>query len=81
MKKNILRIFLIILIILWIISVFGFSNENAKQSSGLSLRVARLLSNNDENVSKVLEPVIRKLAHLFEYTVGRIFVLWFIFNI
>ncbi len=80
MKKNILKIFLIILICFWLATVFGLSNDNAEKSSGLSLKIAKIFSN-DENVLKKLEPVIRKLAHLTEYMIGRNFVLWAIFNI
>ena len=80
MKKNILRIFLIILILLWMRLVFGFSNDNAERSSGLSLRISKIFTSSEEKL-EVLEPIVRKLAHLSEYTVGRLFILWFIFDI
>ncbi len=69
MKKNILRIFLIILILGWMYLVFGLSGDDGDTSSGLSMRIARLFSKSDEILS-ILEPVIRKLAHLSEYAYG-----------
>ena len=78
-KKIVLRIFLIILILLWMWMVFGLSNDNAEESSSLSLRISKIFTK-DENVLKVLEPFIRKLAHLTEYMARWIFILWIIFN-
>jgi VanZ family protein len=71
MKKKILRIFLIILILAWMYMVFGFSAENGDASSGLSNKIARIFSKNDD-VILILEPIIRKIAHLSEYALGGI---------
>ena len=60
--------------------VFGFSNDNAEKSASLSLKVSELIVNNKEK-AKIIEPSVRKCAHLSEYTVRWIFVLWIIFNI
>ena len=80
MKKMIVRIVLMILIIVWMVLVFGFSNDNAEASSGLSYQVAKFFVHTEEKV-KQLEPIIRKLAHLSEYMAGRIFVLWIVSNL
>lgn len=80
MEKNILRIILVILIILWMLTVFGFSKDTGEESSGISMKIARLFSN-DENIVGTLEKIIRKIAHLSEYAARWIFILWIIFNI
>lgn len=80
MKKKILRLTLIILILLWMKIVFGFSSDNAETSSGLSMKVAKFFTKNEE-ILVVLEPIIRKLAHLSEYAVRRNIILWIVFNI
>ena len=68
-KKLLIRIILIILILCWMRIVFGLSSDNAEQSSSLSLTIARWFSKKEE-VLMILEPVIRKIAHLSEYTLG-----------
>ena len=72
MKKNILRIFLIILILLWMRLVFGFSSDNAERSSTLSLRISKIFTSNEEKL-EIVEPIVRKLAHLSEYFVRPVF--------
>ena len=72
MKKNVLRIFLIILILLWMRLVFGFSSDNAEKSSNLSIKISRVFISNEENLT-VVEPVVRKLAHLSEYAIRSVF--------
>ncbi|MCI8310512.1 MAG: VanZ family protein [Clostridia bacterium] len=69
MKKNILRVVLLILIFLWMYVVFGFSKDSGEASSGLSTKIASLFSKN-ENVISAIEPIIRKIAHLSEYAAG-----------
>ena len=49
--------------------VVGFSNDNAEKSSSLSLRISKIFTN-DDKVLSILEPIIRKIAHLSEYAVG-----------
>lgn len=70
MKKNLLRALIIILIILCLIMVFKLSNETAKKSSKISLKIARLFSD-DKATIKIIEAYIRKIAHLSEYFVER----------
>ena len=69
MKKNILRIILIILILCWMNMVFGFSSDDGDTSSGLSLSIAKIFSDNEETI-EILVPIVRKLAHLSEYALG-----------
>lgn len=71
MKKNILRIILIVCILFWMYTVFGFSKHTGEVSSGISTKIAKLFSN-DEDVIITLEKIIRKIAHLSEYAVGGI---------
>jgi len=82
MKKKIMRIVLIIFILIWMRIVFGFSGDTGEVSAGLSTRIAMLFSKK-ENVILVLEPIIRKLAHLSEYALGGIlfYGLFLTFNI
>lgn len=79
MKRKIIRIILIILILLWMWMVFGFSSDNAEESTSISFRISKFLVHTDEK-AEMIQPYVRKLAHLSEYTAGRIFILWTIFN-
>ena len=73
MKKNILRIVLIILILCWMYMVFGFSNAGGEESTGLSTRIAKIFIKNEVYIEFV-ENIIRKLAHLTEYAIGGVLV-------
>ena len=82
MKKIMIeRIILLILIAIWMITVYSFSNENAEESSKKSgtvtKQVVELLNKGiaeEEKEKKVEEyqPVIRKIAHITLYTIGGI---------
>ena len=76
-KKNILRIVLLILILCWMYVVFGFSNADGEESAGLSAKIARLFVKNEMYV-KFAEGIIRKLAHLTEYAIGGILIYSFV---
>lgn len=80
MKKIVLRIILIILILLWMYIVFGFSASDGDSSSSLSQRIAGVFTDNQETI-QILEPIIRKIAHLSEYALRWFFDFWIIFNI
>lgn len=73
MKKNILRIVLIILILFWMYIVFSFSNSNGQESSGISMKIARFFVKNEIYI-EFTEQFIRKLAHLSEFAVGGVLV-------
>lgn len=68
-KKMLLRIILLILIFIWMYVVFGFSKHTGETSSSLSLRIANFFTN-DESIIRIIEPIIRKIAHLSEYALG-----------
>ena len=76
MKKTIT----IILIIIWMITVFIFSNQPSDESSNLSegftTTVLKLLHIHPENQDLVdkIETAIRKLAHYFIYLIGGILI-------
>ena len=73
MKKKILRIFLIILIVFWMYIVFAFSNAGGRESSGISMKVAKFLVKNKQYI-EYAEKIIRKIAHLSEYAIGAVLV-------
>ena len=68
-KKRIIRIILLVLIIVWAILVFSMSNQSGAESSGLSQKIASLFLKAEEQI-KIVEPIIRKLAHFSEYVIG-----------
>ena len=75
MKKTIItRIILIILIILWMYLVFGFSGQDGEQSSGISYKISMILTGNNEDIAIIIEPYVRKVAHFAEYAVGAILI-------
>ena len=51
------------------ITIFKFSNQNGEESSNLSRAVAMKITNNEEKAD-LIEPYVRKLAHLSEYMLG-----------
>lgn len=68
-KKTVQRIVILILIILWMIMVFGFSNQDGDDSSNLSREVTKIIVDEEEEID-IVEPYVRKVAHLSEYTLG-----------
>ena len=84
MKKIMIeRIILLILIAIWMITVYSFSSEDAEKSSKTSgtvtKQVVEILNKGiteEEKEKKVEEyqPVIRKIAHITLYTIGGILV-------
>ena len=71
-KKTVLRVILMALILVWMMIIFGFSNQNGGDSSNLSRLIASKLVPEDK--IDIVEPYIRKIAHLSEYAVLRKFV-------
>lgn len=78
MKINIIRGILITLLIGTFFLIFGFSSQDAKQSSGVSEKVSKDIVNitrkNEseqvkKRIAKSIEPGIRKIAHFSIYTV------------
>lgn len=88
-RDKILQIIKLFFVVIWMISVFCFSNEAGEKSSNTSGRftqtvvnIITLHSNTDEetktNIKEKIEPIIRKLAHYSLYTVGGIVILNYI---
>ncbi len=77
-KKQIIDL---LLIIIWMIFVFFFSNQPAdissKQSGGITERIVKLLlkDNITQNQRDIIETVIRKCAHFVLYAIGGFLVL------
>ena len=79
-KLNIIRVILIIIIIFISSTIFGFSNQNSEESSGVSSKVAEILikiqpkyknisdTEKEELIEKYQTPV-RKFAHFSIYTI------------
>ena len=79
-RKTVLRIMILALIIVWIIMTFGLSNQKGEESSNLSREIAKVIVEEEEKVN-IIEPYIRKLAHLSEYAIRWNIVLHFIFDL
>ena len=80
MKINILRAILIILLILQMWIIFGFSGQNGKESGSISRKITEAVTKNissiqnlekeeKEKVLRKIEHIIRKLAHFSLYTI------------
>lgn len=67
-KKTIIRIILIALILLWAILIFGMSNQQGSESSGLSREITTWFFKEEQ--IDIVEPYIRKIAHFGEYAIG-----------
>ena len=89
MKATIFRIITMFFLVLTFISIFNFSNQDGKASSGLSKKVARKIVDvfpytknlSEKTKNKIVEktqPIIRKGAHLSIYTLVGIFIMSFI---
>ena len=87
-NKNRLKISLI-LVIIWMITVFCFSNQpgntSGKTSSGVTTKVVETITKNKgktenekaEMIAKI-DPIIRKIAHYSIYTLGGIIIMNYI---
>ena len=65
-----IRRILIIMLIFWMISVFFLSNQSGDKSGALSKKVALYITFGNEQATENIEPTIRKVAHILEYSVG-----------
>lgn len=79
MKLNIIRGMLITALIAIFVTIFGFSNQNAETSSGLSQKVTNFVVEFIPNIKNMpeeekkdivdrIEKVVRKIAHYSIYT-------------
>lgn len=80
MKKNIIRIILIVMLIETFYIIFGFSNQNGEESSGISSQITERITSNIKSIQEKpandkkitihrIETIIRKIAHFSIYTV------------
>lgn len=75
-KKEQIKIIKAILIVMWMIVIFNFSNQGGNESSGTSSKVTRIIINvitkekTNKQTEERIEKVVRKGAHYTIYTVG-----------
>lgn len=77
MKKNVIRLILIILLVGTFYIIFGFSSQDGEKSGGLSRKVTQIIVENIFHLSddinmqymEQMETIIRKLAHFSIYTI------------
>lgn len=80
MKINIIRGIIIILLLMTCSIIFGFSNQNGEESSGISRKITELITKNIKEIQNLeeeqkeivlnkIEKIIRKIAHFSIYTV------------
>ena len=80
---NVRKILSILLIVIWMITIFYFSHQQGTGSSKTSEKVSEIiinlfdirnqLSNEERNeLKEIINPVIRKIAHYTIYTLGGI---------
>ena len=82
-KKIIVKTINVILILIWMITIFGFSNEGGTKSSDTSRKVTvavvQTISDKpveeNEPLIEQLDKVIRKMAHYSIYTIGGILII------
>ena len=86
MIRNIIRIILIILLISTCYVIFGFSNQNAEESSSISRKITEMITDNinwiqekpeeeKEKIISKIETIIRKIAHFSIYMIVGILVM------
>ncbi len=75
------KIVTLILIIIWMITIFYFSNQHSEESSNLSggvtlkvLKILKVAPETEEQLENI-ETLIRKLAHFFMYLAGGVLIL------
>ena len=79
MKKNILRIILILLLLGTFYIIFGFSSQDGEKSGSISRRITEKIATlipqiqkeneiEKENIMNTMESIIRKMAHFSIYT-------------
>ena len=82
MKKWFSRIGSAVLTIGWMMLIFGFSGQNSEESEGLSARIVNWLLSVftkepvSENVKDTLTLLVRKGAHMTEFAILALLLLW-----
>ncbi len=83
---NVRKILSIILVIIWIFTIFYFSHQTGTGSSSTSKKVSIIIVNildiknkmpeeQKEEIIRIIEPIIRKLAHYTLYMLGGILII------
>lgn len=86
---NYKKIFKIILILIWMVTIFTFSNENGEKSGNTSKKVTIAIVETvtdtevgeDEPIIEKTDKIIRKLAHYTIYTIGGILLINYFYTI
>lgn len=82
---NLKKIISIILVVVWMSAIFGFSNQQGEGSGNTSRKVCEVIINildinnqyteiEKEEIIKIIEPFIRKVAHYSIYLLGGILI-------
>jgi VanZ family protein len=85
-KIKVIRVIEILIVLIWMITVFNFSREGGEKSSstsrGLAEEIVNVVTNKKEitreekeNIIEKFEPILRKCAHYTLYLVGGILIL------
>lgn len=83
-KKIQIKVVKIILIIIWMITAFRFSNQGGTESSSTSAKVTKVIVNvvvndkkeeNKVQIANKIEKVVRKFAHYTIYTIGGVLIM------
>ena len=88
-KEKCIKIFKIILVVIWMMIVFMFSNEDGTKSSDTSRKVTVTVvqtfsdktEEENEPIIQRVDKVIRKLAHYSIYTIGGILIINYVYTI
>lgn len=83
---NIRKILSTILVILWMLTIFYFSHQQGTGSSSTSKKVSMVIVNiidiknemleeQKEEIVRIIEPIIRKIAHYTLYMLGGILII------
>lgn len=86
---NYIKIFKIILILIWMVTIFTFSNESGEKSGNTSKKVTIAIVetvtdtevDEDEPIIEKTDKIIRKLAHYTIYTIGGILIINYFYTI
>lgn len=82
-KKTKIKIIKAILIVIWMMVIFNFSNQGGNKSSSTSSKVTRVIINvivkdkeaPDKQTEERIEKVVRKGAHYTIYTIGGLLIM------
>lgn len=80
---NIRKIVSIILVLIWMSVIFSFSNQRGEGSGNTSRKISKVIVRiidiqnrysdfEKDNLIEVVEPILRKIAHLTTYAIGGI---------